>query len=268
MAVFFALVIWLLCAAITYPFVAKTWWMPAAISAHARTVDAQINWTFVVTGIVFILSHLALGWTLFKYGKKRSGPATYSHGNNTMEVLWTSAAAVLFIGIVLLGTNVWARVHMQPAPADAMQIELTGKQFAWNIRYPGPDGRFGAVDIRQVNDAAGNPIGIDAKDPAGRDDVTFPNLVVPVNRAVQLTLRSQDVTHSFFVPELRLKQDAVPGMIIRIHFAAEKSGMYEIACAELCGLGHFKMRAFLDVREPAEYEKWMAERVAERLAAQ
>jgi cytochrome c oxidase subunit 2 len=268
MPVLLALVIWLVCAAITAPFVMKTWWFPVAISEHARTVDSQIMLTFWVTGVVFILAHLALGWAVFKYGQKRSGPATYSHGNNTMEVVWTSAAAILFIGLVLMGTSVWARVHINTAPAGSLPVEVTGKQFVWNVRYPGPDGKLGALDIKQINDANGNPLGIDSKDPAGKDDITFPNLVVPVNRSVEVTLHSLDVTHSFFVPELRLKQDAVPGMTIKINFIADKVGLYELPCAELCGLGHFKMRAFLDVKEQGDFDKWMQERVAERAAQQ
>ena len=108
-----------------------------------------------------------------------------------------------------------------------------------------------------MNDSGGNPLGVDSKDPAGKDDITAPTMAVPVNQPVELILRSKDVTHSFFVPELRLKQDTVPGMRIRIHFTAEKVGKYEIACAELCGLGHYKMRSFLEVLEPADYQKWL-----------
>src|SRR5216684_4012988 len=123
----------------------------------------------------------------------------------------------------------------------ALQIEVTGQQFAWNFRYPGPDGKFGRLKPELVNASGGNPQGLDPADPDGKDDVVVPVMAVPVNREVELLLRSQDVTHAFFVRELRLKQDTVPGMLIRVHFTATETGTYEIPCAELCGLGHYRM---------------------------
>ncbi len=257
MALFFAVVIWAVSLALAVPFFTRTWWFPAAISEHARQVDSQFMFTLVITGVIFILAQLALGWAVFRFGQRRSGRATYSHGNNKMEVMWTSATAILFVGLTIMGESVWARVHFIGAPEGAIPIEVTGQQFVWNIRYSGPDGKFGALDINQINDSAGNPLGIDSKDPAGKDDITAPTIAVPVNKPVELILRSKDVTHSFFVPELRLKQDTVPGMRIRIHFTAEKVGKYEAPCAELCGLGHYKMRTYLEVMEQADYEKWL-----------
>ena len=259
-----ALVIWVISAALAIPFFLKTWWPPEAISEHARTVDGQFVLTLIITGIIFLLAQGALGWAVLAFGRKRAGAASYSHGNNTMEVVWTSATAVMFIGAALLGARVWARVHYQGAPAGSIPIELTGQQFAWHVRYPGPDGKFGMLDLKQIKDDAGNPLGIDSKDPAGKDDVMSATMPVPVGKTVELILRSKDVTHAFFVPELRLKQDAVPGMTIRIHFTAEKVGRYEIACAELCGQGHYKMRSFLDVMEPAAYEAWLQEKLKEK----
>lgn len=257
MSLLLAVVIWLVSLALAVPFFTRTWWFPPTISEHGRQVDAQFMFTLVIVGIVFILAQLALGWVVMRFGRPRAEAATYSHGNNTMEMLWTTATAILFIGLTIMGERVWARTHFMGAPEGAIPIELTGQQFVWNVRYPGPDGKFGALDINQINDSAGNPLGIDSKDPAGKDDITAPTIAVPVNRVVELTLRSKDVTHSFFVPELRLKQDAVPGMRIRIHFTAEKVGKYEVACAELCGLGHYKMRTFLEVMEQADYDKWL-----------
>ena len=262
MPLLLAAVIWLVCLCLAIPFFTRTWWFPVAISEHARQVDAQFMFTLVVTGVIFIVAQVALGYVVFIYGRRRSGGAAYSHGNNTMEVLWTAATAILFIGLTIMGERVWARVHFMGAPEGAIPIEVTGQQFVWNMRYAGPDGKFGALDIRQIDDSAGNPLGVDSKDPAGKDDIVAPTMAVPVNRPVELILRSKDVTHSFFVPELRLKQDTVPGMIIRIHFTAERVGKYEIACAELCGLGHYKMRSFLEVMEPADYEKWLQSRSA------
>ena len=259
-----AAVIWLVGAALALPFFLKTWWPPEAISEHARTVDGQFMLTLIVTGIIFIAAQGALGWVVFQYGRQRSEAASYSHGNNTAEVIWTTLTGILFIGATLTGQHVWAKVHTMGAPAGAIQIELTGQQFAWNVRYPGPDGKFGMLDLKQINDQGGNPLGIDSKDPAGKDDLMSPTMPAPAGRPVELILRSKDVTHSFFVPELRLKQDAVPGMSIRIHFTAEKPGTYELPCAELCGLGHYKMRTFLEVMEPAKYEQWLQEKLKDK----
>jgi cytochrome c oxidase subunit 2 len=155
-------------------------------------------------------------------------------------------------------------VHFEEAPADAMPIEVLGKQFAWNFRYPGPDGKFGRTDIKLINDAGGNPFGIDDKDPASKDDITSGSLRVPAGKPIKLILHSRDVIHNFFVRELRLKQDIVPGMEIPFHFQADVPGTYEVPCSELCGLGHHQMRSALIVMPPAEFEKWKADELAKK----
>ena len=137
-----------------------------------------------------------------------------------------------------------------------MRIEVLAKQFAWSFRYPGPDGKFGRTDLKLINDAAGNPFGLDDTDPAARDDIMTSTLQVPVNTPIRLILISRDVIHSFFVRELRLKQDIVPGMNIPLHFQADQVGTYEVPCAELCGLGHHQMRTTLEVLSASDFEKW------------
>ena len=146
-----------------------------------------------------------------------------------MEVLWTVATAVLFFTMVLAGVQSFSDLYLTPAPDDAIPIEVTGQQFAWNIRYPGPDGEFGQTDPQLVNDAIGNPLGLDDADAAARDDLVLPTMAIPVNRPIKLILKSKDVTHSFFVRELRIKQDTVPGMVIPIHFTANRTGTFEIS---------------------------------------
>lgn len=237
----------------------RYWWFPVLASQHGGAIDEQIVRTFILCGIIFFFAQMGLGWLIFRY-RARGQQTQYSHGNNTLEVLWTAATAILFIGINLLGTKVWAERYFSRAPADSIKIEVVGQQFVWNIRYPGPDGKFGRTDVKFVDDSAGNPLGIDPADAAGKDDVVVPTMAVPVNRPVELILRTKDLTHSFFVRELRLKQDTVPGMVFRQHFTATRVGQYEIACAELCGLGHYKMRSFLDVLSDQDYEKWLKER--------
>lgn len=256
-------IVWVLTVIICYIFAAHTWWFPPPVSAHGLEYDAQFTRTLVITGVIFFLAQFALGYVIIRF-RDNGGRATYSHGNNKLEAIWTSATAVLFIGLVLMGTKIWAGVHFEDAPADAMPVEVLGKQFAWNFRYPGPDGKFGRTDIKLINDAGGNPFGIDDKDPASKDDITSGSLRVPAGRPIKLILHSRDVIHNFFVRELRLKQDIVPGMEIPFHFQADTPGTYEVPCSELCGLGHHQMRTTLIVMPPADFEKWKQDQAAQK----
>jgi cytochrome c oxidase subunit 2 len=248
-------IVWVLAAVIVYFFAAKTWWFPPPINQHGISYDAQFMRTLVVVGIIFFLAQFALGYAIFRF-RNTGGRAGYSHGNNKLETLWTSATAILFLGLVVMGTKIWASVHYDEAPPDAIPIEVMAKQFAWNFRYAGPDGKFGRTDLKLVNDAAGNPFGIDDKDPAGKDDIVSASLKVPVGRHIKLIMHSRDVIHNFFVRELRMKQDIVPGMEIPLHFEADKIGIYEVPCSELCGLGHFQMRTTMQVLSEADFEQW------------
>jgi cytochrome c oxidase subunit 2 len=248
-------VIWVLTVVIAYFFVAKTWWFPPPISAHGINYDAQFMRTLVVVGIIFILAQFALGYVIVKF-RNDGRRAGYSHGNNKLEAVWTSATALLFLGLVIMGTRIWAGVHFDEAPADSIVVEVTAKQFAWTFRYAGPDGKFGHTDLKLVNDSGGNPLGIDDKDPAGKDDIVSASLKVPVGKSIKLMMRSRDVIHNFFVPELRMKQDIVPGMDIPLHFQADQIGIYEVPCSELCGLGHFQMRTTMQVMSESDFEQW------------
>ncbi|HZT29810.1 MAG TPA: hypothetical protein VFA33_08005 [Bryobacteraceae bacterium] len=256
-------VVWVLTVVICYFFVAKTWWFPLPISQHGLQYDEQFLRTLVVTGIIFFAAQVALGYVIVRF-RDDGRRASYLHGNNKLETLWTSATAVLFIGLVLMGTRIWAEVHWTEAPADAIPIEVLGKQFAWSFRYPGPDGKFGRTDLKLINDAGGNPFGLDDHDPAAKDDLVSASLKVPVGKPIKLILHTRDVIHNFFVRELRLKQDLVPGMEIPFHFTADKIGTYEIPCSELCGLGHFQMRSVLQVMSEADFEKWKQEQLAQK----
>jgi cytochrome c oxidase subunit 2 len=248
-------VVWVLTVVIAYFFAAKTWWFPPPISEHGIAYDAQFMRTLVVVGIIFILAQFALGYAIVKF-KNDGRRAGYSHGNNKLETLWTSATAILFLGLVIMGTRIWAGVHFDEAPADSIVVEVTAKQFTWSFRYPGPDGKFGRTDLKLVNDSGGNPLGIDDKDPAGKDDIVSASLKVPVGKHIKLMMRSRDVIHNFFVPELRMKQDIVPGMDIPLHFQADQIGIYEVPCSELCGLGHYQMRTTMQVMSESDFEQW------------
>lgn len=276
MALAFALVLVLITIVSVYIFAAHVWWMPVAISTHGAAVDRQFILTLVICGTIFILAQFGLAWFVFKYRDKGDGrKVIYSHGNNRLESTWTAAAAILFIGLNLMGYRIWAAMHFTGAAPGALIIQAQGQQFAWSFRYPGPDGKFGPTHVKLINDSTGNFYGIDRdNDAAAKDDIVTATLGIPVNREVELILRSKDVGHSFFVRELRVHQDLVPGLEIPIHFTTTPdaldhssspklpNGTYEIVCTQLCGLGHYKMRAFLKVMPEAEYEKWLQDQAA------
>jgi cytochrome c oxidase subunit 2 len=239
---------------------AKTWWFPPAISEHGLAYDGQFMRTLIVVGIIFFLAQVILGYVIVRF-RNDGGRASYSHGNNKLETLWTSATAILFLGLVIMGTKIWAGVHFDEAPANSVNIEVMAKQFAWSFRYPGNDGKFGHTDLKLVNDSAGNPMGIDDKDPASKDDIVSASLKVPVGRPIKLIMHSRDVIHNFFVRELRMKQDIVPGMEIPLHFQADKIGIYEVPCSELCGLGHYQMHTTMQVMSQADFDQWMQQQL-------
>lgn len=257
----FALILLVVIVSTLYIFAKRTWWFPESITPLGTAIDAQFMYTLWITGLVFFLAQLGLGYVILRY-RDRGGRAHYSHGNTAMEILWTSATAVMFVGLGIAAEHAWAISHFRGPSPGALQVEVTGKQFVWNFRYPGPDGQFGRTDPALVNDAAGNPLGLDLKDPAAQDDIVTPIMGVPANREVEVILRTLDVTHSFFVRELRFKQDTVPGMVIRLHFTANQPGEYEVTCTELCGLGHYRMRTTLRVVPEGEFPAWLQEQAA------
>jgi cytochrome c oxidase subunit 2 len=260
MAKALAVLIWLITLFAIVLFSGRFGWFPESISEYGPAIDAQFMRTLVVVATGFILAQVGLGYYVWRYRGTRKGEVIYTHGNTKLEVLLMVVVSVVFVTIAVLGQRVWAQLHLQAAPANALQIEVTGQQFVWNIRYPGADGKFGRTDPKLINDQE-NPVGVDPKDPASKDDVVSVNrMAIPVNRPIQVTLRAKDVTHSFFVPALRFKQDTVPGLAIPIHFTASKAGEYEIACAELCGLGHYKMKGYLMVMSDDQYAAWLKER--------
>jgi cytochrome c oxidase subunit 2 len=261
MAMLLALFFWAVAAITVGLFVGRVWWPPEGVSTHAAAVDNQMNLTLVVAGLAFFLAQVGLGWYIWRFRARGADRASYWHESPKLELTWTVVTALVFVALGIRGNRVWANYYFEDAPRDAITVEVTGQQFAWNVRYAGPDGKFGRTDPAQINDALANYLGMDPKDPAGRDDVTTQNIMaVPVNRPVSVLLRAKDVTHSFFVPHLRVKQDAVPGMAIRTHFTATKTGEYEIACAELCGMQHYKMRGRLLVMDDAGFRDWLKQR--------
>jgi cytochrome c oxidase subunit II len=249
-----AVIIWILTFLSVALFVSKKWWFPPAISTHAPALDRQFMITILVVGFAFSVAQIGLGYMLWKYRDTNSGTrATYTHGSNRLEVLWTVITAVIFIALAVMGQSVWASLRLNNAPAGSYQVQVVAQQFSWNFHYPGKDGLFGRTDPKLIDDSSLNFIGLDDSDPNATDDSVVTALAIPVDRPVELTLRSKDVIHSFWVPPLRFKQDLVPGMEIKVHFTANKVGKYELACAELCGQLHFKMKSYMLVLPQDEH---------------
>jgi len=260
-------VIWLITLVSTYFFVAKTWWLPAGASAAAAGIDHHFTVSFYLMGFVFVAAQLALGYLVWKYREGGSSQkASYSHGNTTLEVVWTVLTTILFVGLNLASSSIWAAERFRAAEANAVHVEVTGMQFAWYFRYPEPDGKYGATNPKLMDPSAGGEaaVGLNTSDAAAKDDVVTGTMFLPVDREVDVSLRAVDVIHSFFVPNLRFKQDAVPGLNIHMHFKPTAIGEYEIACAELCGLGHYKMHGMVHVVSQEDFDKWLAAREAEK----
>jgi cytochrome c oxidase subunit 2 len=258
----FAPLLWLVTLATAAAFFVRRWWLPQPINLHGLHFDSWFSLNLAVAGIIFLAAQLGLAWFVWRH-RDRGQQASPSHGSTRLETWWTALTTVLFLATALAGSTLWT-TSGPSTDAPILRIETVAKQFAWSFRYPGPDQRYGRTELRLVNDAAGNPFGIDDRDPAGRDDITSSALRVPAGRPVELALRSQDVIHNFFVRELRIKQDLVPGMNIPFRFQADTPGEYEIACSELCGLGHHQMRSVLIVLPPAQFESWLATQTAAR----
>ena len=249
-----AVIIWILTLLSVALFVSGKWWFPPAISEHAPALDRQFLITIIVVGISFTAAQVGLGYAVWKY--RDAGPgsrATYTHGSNRLEVLWTVITAVVFIALAVMGQSVWASLRLHESPPGAYSIEVVAQQFQWNFHYSGKDNVPGKTDPKLIDDSALNFIGLDESDPNSRDDSVVSSIAIPVNRPVELRLRSKDVIHSFWVPPLRFKQDLVPGMEIKVHFTANKVGKYELACAELCGQLHFKMKSYMLVLPDEEF---------------
>ena len=255
--------------------------MPPLAAAHGAQIDSLIGWIHVFMLILFVGWGGFLTYILVRFRQSRNPVADYrgvtSHNSTYLEIGVAVVEAVLLIGFAI---PMWAtRVDAMPSPTEALTVQVTGEQFAWNVHYPGPDGVFGRTDVKLL-DLQSNPLGLDRTDPAAKDDVTTVNqMFLPVNRPVIVRLRSKDVIHSFGVPEFRVKQDAIPGLTIPIWFVptittadmrtqlSKPEFQYEIACAQLCGLGHARMRGFVTVLAADEFTKWFDETMAEQAAA-
>ena len=214
-------------------------WLPIAASTYAQDIDRVFYVILAVTGVILIGVEAVLLYFIFKYRGREGRKAYYIEGNNKAEIIWTVTPALFIIGLAFVSQGIWRDVKDPDRfPTEALELEVEASQFEWNVTYPGPDEQLGSAD----------------------DFTTRNQLHIPVDQPVIVHLRSIDVIHSFFIPAFRIKQDAVPGMENqRLWFEATRPGEYELACAELCGLGHYRMSARVIVYPQDEYASWLAE---------
>ena len=211
-------------------------------STFGAEVDLMFLIVLVVTGVAFFLVEGVLIYFLIHYRHREGRQPFYTHGNRRVEILWTVVPGIMLFGLAIYQYGAWTRIKIdRPDESEAVVLQVMSNQFEWFATYPGPDGQL------ETDDDIEAPIN---------------TIHVPVNQPVVIRLGSVDVLHSFFVPVLRLKQDAIPGTIIRVWFEATKAGEYEIACAELCGLGHYRMRGRLIVESESDFQTWLAELAA------
>ena len=259
-----AALLFVLIIASLYLFIAKPYWFPSLASVHGAQIDRLFGAVLLVSGIAFVVVQGMLGFFIARYGQSGTEKAAYWHDNPKAEAILLIATAVILTVLVFMGQRVWASFYFTDAPADALVIQVTGSQFQWSFHYPGPDGAFGRTDPKLITGT--NTIGIDRSDAPAKDDIiSLGDMHFPANRPVKVRLRSTDVIHSFFLPNLRIKQDAVPGMGIEVWFTPTTPGNYEVACAELCGLGHYRMKALLTIDDSQEnFEKWLQQKASEQ----
>ncbi len=220
-------------------------WFPPAVTTYADRIDRLFYVILWMVTVTFVLTEALLVWFILRYTKRDSSHATYTHGNHTLEMVWTAIPALLLIIVAFSQMGAWSTVKMNfpedgPYTPEKPLMEVWASQFDWRVRYPDQEGNFQGADVIEV------PY-----------DIT-----VPVDTQVVFRLKSRDVLHSFFVPRFRLKQDAVPGMSIPVWFEASETGDYDLICAELCGWGHYKMAGRVHVLERDEFERWLADKRA------
>ena len=236
------------------------WGLPFDASTHGAQIDRLIIIIHIFMAILFFGWLIYLVMALIRFRQRPGHKATY-HLNHFKAPTYIEVAVALFEVALLVGFSFPIFNHYRNVPPSldkAVQVRIVAEQFAWNVHYPGPDGLFGKTDPHWIG--AGNPVGLDPNDPNGKDDITAINqLHIPVHKPVVIRLSSKDVIHSFFLPVMRVKQDVIPGQVIPVWFEATQTGKFEIGCAQLCGLGHYRMRGLFAIESPEEFNQWILE---------
>lgn len=237
------------------------WLLPVAGSAHAGDLDGVLRSVHVHMAIQAVAWGAFLVYCLVRFRAGAHPSASHAGMRPTLPIL-AIAAVVVGDAALLAGSAlpVWLKRQTPPA-ADALEVRVAAEQFAWNIHYPGPDGRFGRTSAALIS--ASNPVGIDRSDADGRDDIGLLNvLTLPLGRPVVVHLTSRDVIHTLTLNEMRVKQDATPGLTVRTWFTPTRTGRWDIACSQLCGLGHYRMRGEYAVVTNEEWERWLESELA------
>jgi cytochrome c oxidase subunit 2 len=247
-------------------------WLPHDISQHGPVIDGLFYFILWLTGVIFVITEVALFWFLWRYDSHgRSNAVKYTHGSHALEIVWTIIPAAVLLFIAIYQMNAWAdsKIRNPAAGPDgiygtaddmAPTLEVTGRQFEWRLRYPVP------AELRQ--EALGQDSEWDSKNSQIKELFVVNDLHIPVNEEILIDLKSADVLHSFFLPNARVKQDAVPGMKIPVWFRATETGSYDLVCAELCGWGHYKMKGRLTVESREDFNQWLVQKFREQMATQ
>ncbi len=233
------------------------WWLPP-LASNWGSIDTMLIITLVVTGLAFIGVNVVLAYFVFRYRVKEGQTAIFLPDQPKLEkvLLYITSLGI----IVLLAPGLFVYSRFISPPREAMVVEVVGQQWTWGYRYPGGDEQLGRADPRLIGPQ--NPFGLDLDDPASQDDILIApggQLHLPVGKPVLLEIRAKDVLHSFYVPQFRIKMDAVPGLVTKLWFTPTKTGTFEVLCAELCGIGHFNMKSAVVVEGPEEFERWLKE---------
>jgi cytochrome c oxidase subunit 2 len=258
----FAVLLTIITAVSMYLFLSRTWWLPHDISVLGHGIDHQLMETLVESGILFVAAQLVLAAFVWRFGGDGGGRAikTFPGGAIPMVVIASLLVGGEVLALTLVGTKVWSSIYQAPPDPNALRIDVLAEQFAFYFRYPGPDGKFGAIHPELIDEGNGNFYGLDpANDTTARDDIVSATLAVPVNRPILLSMHAKDVGHAFYVPALRIQQDFVPGLLIPLQFTATQPAKEEIVCTQLCGLGHYNMRAYLEVMPQDQFDQWLVD---------
>lgn len=252
----------------------KTLFPQGSGSVEGEEIDRMLYITIAITGVVFIITQVLLFWFAYKYQEQDGKKAYYFPHNTKLELLWTTVPAIFLTVLVVFGLKFWFKVTGEP-PKDAMVVEITGHQFAWDMRYPGKDGVLGLKHYKKYNSPSGNTLGVDFEDPASHDDLHTTEMHLPVGKPVKLVIHAQDVIHDVGLSHFRMKMDAVPGIPTTMWFTPQytteemrtRTGnpnfTYEISCDQMCGKGHFSMRGIIVVESEADYKKWLESQTPE-----
>jgi cytochrome c oxidase subunit 2 len=238
---------------VVFHFLSPWWWTPIASNWHY--IDHTLIITFWITGAVFTAVIVFMGYCVYRFRHVQGQRAEYEPENKKLETWLTVVTAVGVAAMLAPGLFVWHQ--FVTVPSDATEVEVIGRQWQWSYRLPGKDGKLGASDVRNISDD--NPLGLDPKDPNGRDDVVIESddLHLPIGKPVKVLLRSIDVLHDFYVPEFRAKMDMIPGSVTYYWFTPTQRGKFEVLCAELCGIAHSQMRGTVYIDDDAAYQAWL-----------